>query len=274
MTNILSIAGFDPSGGAGVLADIKTFEQHGIQGFGTCTAITFQNDSTFEGVKWLSIEDIVSQIEILKKRFKINYIKIGLIENLKTLTEIVNFLNSDISKPFIIWDPILKASAGFQFHNQFENETLIKVLTSISLITPNIMEYEFIKSVCGVSDDKMASFCDVLLKGGHSTDSNSNDYLFENNKKHELKGKRSSYQKHGTGCVLSAAICSNLALGNSLHESCKNAKKYTFNYIKSSPNLLGFHTFKSSDFNPPSSLQLNMKKKVRLSLSKSESKNS
>jgi hydroxymethylpyrimidine/phosphomethylpyrimidine kinase len=73
----LSIAGFDPSAGAGILADIKTFEQCGVYGLGVCTAVTIQNDVEFEKVDWLSAESILSQIKILLKRFKVEVEKIG-----------------------------------------------------------------------------------------------------------------------------------------------------------------------------------------------------
>ena len=75
---VLSIAGFDPSGGAGVLADIKTFEQHKVQGMGVVTGLTFQNDSEFDGVKWVETTEIEKQIEILCRKFKFEFIKLGI----------------------------------------------------------------------------------------------------------------------------------------------------------------------------------------------------
>src|SRR5579872_773482 len=82
---VLSIAGFDPSGGAGVLADIKTFEQHKVLGMGVVTGLTFQNESEFDGVKWIPTDDIIRQIEILTRKYKFKFIKIGMLESLENL---------------------------------------------------------------------------------------------------------------------------------------------------------------------------------------------
>src|SRR5688572_10171990 len=112
----LSIAGFDPSSGAGVTADLKTFEAHKVQGLGVCTAITFQNDNEFDGLEWLTKEKLQAQLEPLFRKFKIRTAKIGLIRNLETLNWLVDYLLSKNPEMRIIWDPFLKASAGFTFH--------------------------------------------------------------------------------------------------------------------------------------------------------------
>src|ERR1035437_1980671 len=122
---VLSIAGFDPSGGAGVLADIKTFEQHKVLGMGVVTGLTFQNDSEFDGVKWVEIDDILKQIEILPKKFKFEFVKIGMIKDVQTLETIISNLKSKIQNPKLIWDPILKASAGFEIHKNLDKEKLL-----------------------------------------------------------------------------------------------------------------------------------------------------
>jgi len=112
----LSIAGFDPSAGAGVLADIKTFEANGVYGFGVVTALTYQNDIEFDKVEWMDVEKIEEQVAVLLRRFKMRHVKIGLIENIEVLDRLVQFLKTSISDPVIIYDPIIKASAGFTFH--------------------------------------------------------------------------------------------------------------------------------------------------------------
>ena len=114
---VLSIAGFDPSAGAGVLADIKTFESNGVYGFGVASALTWQNDIEFEKVEWIDYYKIIQQISVLLRRFDIQYVKIGLIESLHVLNELTRFLKERIKNPVIIYDPILKASAGFVFHH-------------------------------------------------------------------------------------------------------------------------------------------------------------
>src|SRR5260221_632714 len=101
---VLSIAGFDPSGGAGILADIKTFEQHKVSGMGVVTGLTFQNDSEFDGVKWIEPNEIIKQIDVLTRKFKFQFVKIGMLESLDVLEKIISRLKANGSK--LIWDPI------------------------------------------------------------------------------------------------------------------------------------------------------------------------
>src|SRR4051812_8564103 len=103
MVRALSIAGFDPSAGAGVLADVKTFEGNGVYGLGVVSALTWQNDKEFDKVEWIEVSKITSQIEVLLRRFDIKYVKIGLIENLMVLQEVVTFLKTNIERPIIIY---------------------------------------------------------------------------------------------------------------------------------------------------------------------------
>lgn len=246
---VLTIAGFDPSAGAGVLADIKTFETNKVYGLGVPSALTFQNDIEFKDVEWIALDKIISQIEFLQKRFQFEYIKIGLIENLEVLVQLISYFKtnpkSKILNPKFIWDPILKASAGYGFHNGFDKELLQKICKEIYLITPNVPE----ALILGPSDDAIKNaehlqqFCNVYLKGGHAIDKKGKDYLFTK------EGKLFSYNpkikevfpKHGSGCVLSSTITSNLAKGLKLHAACLRAKEYTSNFLISNKTLLGYH---------------------------------
>src|SRR5436190_18815289 len=88
---VISIAGSDPSGGAGLFADIKTFESHKVAGLGIVSALTYQTDCTFEKVDWIPVEKILEQAEILLKRFPVKVIKIGLIESLQVLETITDY---------------------------------------------------------------------------------------------------------------------------------------------------------------------------------------
>ena len=178
---VLSIAGFDPSGGAGLLADIKTFEANKVQGLGVVSALTFQNESTFEKVEWIEAEKIALQIEVLHQKNEFKYVKIGIIQNIDSLIFIINYLNKLINKRpiYIIWDPIIRASAGFEFHKAFQTEKLLEVLNGIFLITPNTEEAKFLT---GMDDEKqaaefLAKNCNVLLKGGHNVKEKGKDFL-------------------------------------------------------------------------------------------------
>jgi len=265
-TYVMSIAGFDPSGGAGILADIKTFEANKVCGMGAVSAITFQNDTEFDGLKWVETDEIVKQVLILKRKFDFTVIKIGLIKDLETLENVISNCQHHISlqhtnsrSPLhptssrtrgafsdcqVIWDPIIKASAGFEFHENFESEKLFSVLKNIFLITPNVDEIKFLTGI----DDPMEAarelsyYCNVLLKGGHNVVEPGVDYLFTNGKIEKISPtEKNVFPKHGSGCILSSAIAANLALGNDLISSCINAKKYVEQILSSSTTLLGVH---------------------------------
>lgn len=241
---VLSIAGFDPSGGAGILADIKTFEANHVCGMGVLSALTFQNDIHLEGLKWVKTGEILKQIAVLEKRFEFSVVKIGLIGNLDVLEEVVKALKQTQPGRRIIWDPIVRASAGFQFHSHFKREQLLSALENCFLITPNTEEAVFL---AGIDDpmeaaQRLAKYCNVLLKGGHNKDEPGVDFLFGPNPVEKiLPAVEKVFPKHGSGCVLSAAIVANLAKGNDLSTACRNAKKYIGQFLSSNQTLLGTH---------------------------------
>ncbi len=241
---VLSIAGFDPSGGAGILADIKTFETHRVYGLGVLSAITSQNDREFDSIKWLKTEEILKQISVLQRRFEFSVIKIGLIENLETLKEVISIVKSSLSNIQLIWDPIIKASSGFKFHEGFEKKKLFSILKDCFLITPNTDEAKFLTGINNPveASEILSNYCNVLLKGGHSKENVGVDYLFMQNEIEKIfPSVKKIFPKHGSGCVLSSAIVSNLALGYDLVTSCHNAKKYVENFLTSNTSKLGIH---------------------------------
>jgi hydroxymethylpyrimidine/phosphomethylpyrimidine kinase len=220
---VLTIAGFDPSAGAGVLADIKAFEHCGVYGQAVCTALTIQNESFFSKPGWLPWEQIKSQLNILSKARDFRCIKIGLVESPQTLEKIFKWLRKKYPNSFILWDPIIKASAGFEFHKQ-NAVSWQKLLTYANLITPNLPEAEFF----GIS--KGSSKTAVLVKGGHCSiaSKKSEDLLFLPNSPAPIKfaSKRiKSVERHGSGCVLSALILANFAKYNDLEKAVGEAKK-------------------------------------------------
>ena len=242
---VLSIAGFDPSAGAGVLADIKTFEANKVYGFAVPSALTHQNDIEFKHVEWITLDKIIFQIELLQRRFQFEYIKIGLIENLEVLYQLILYLKSTTKDSKFIWDPILKATAGYGFHKEVDNLLLEKICKEIFLITPNVPE----AIALGAFDDAVKNvkhfqqFCNVYLKGGHAVDNKGKDHLFTKEGKQfsfNPKGKN-VFSKHGSGCVLSSSLTANLAKGFKLHAACLRSKEYTSNFLKSNKSLLGYH---------------------------------
>jgi hydroxymethylpyrimidine/phosphomethylpyrimidine kinase len=244
---ILTIAGFDPSNGAGLTADVKTFETLKCYGFSVCTANTIQNDIEFKACHWISKTVILNQIEVLFKRFEINYAKIGIVENWKTLFVIVNKLqelNPDIK---IILDPILKSSSNFNFHSD-NTEKLDEILSKIHLLTPNYNEIQQLYPKKNIEETikHIQSKTNLFLKGGHHPKKIGQDVLFlKTNTEFVFNSKATNcLEKHGSGCVLSSAITSYLALGFLLEKACKKGKRYTEKFLSSNTSLLGFHSKK------------------------------
>jgi hydroxymethylpyrimidine/phosphomethylpyrimidine kinase len=246
LTTILSIAGFDPSGCAGLLADNKTIEANGGYCIAVNSANTMQNDTEFTNVYWTSEEQILEQYRILKRRFRFDVVKIGLIQNFEVLKNIVNELVADNSSVKIVWDPILRASAGFEFHSKVSEKELVEILQKIYLITPNLEEIKVLFPNLNPNDAgrTMQKYCNVLVKGGHGNGLESNDILFYNQNEYVLTGERKqNFSKRGTGCVLSSAIATNLAKGFKLPDACLNAKEYVTKYIVSNTSLIGEHEY-------------------------------
>ncbi|PJJ53109.1 hydroxymethylpyrimidine/phosphomethylpyrimidine kinase [Hymenobacter chitinivorans] len=243
----LSIAGFDPSGGAGLLADSKTLEALGVYGLGVCTALTVQNDVAFERVSWVPLADIQDQIRVLLSRFAVDFVKIGLVESLPRLLELLRWLRQHYPGKNIVWDPVLKASAGYEFH-QHPDAALVQALAAeLTLITPNLPEMLRLWPAASAEEaaEAVAGFCPVLLKGGHGSGDESVDILFANNTQYHFSHTRLPHgEKHGSGCVLSAAILAQLALGHDLPTACQRAKCYTTAFLASNDTLLGYHSFR------------------------------
>ncbi|MDR3000619.1 MAG: hydroxymethylpyrimidine/phosphomethylpyrimidine kinase [Fibromonadaceae bacterium] len=231
---ILSIAGFDPSAGAGVLADIKAFEHCKVYGQAVCTAFTKQNENFFEKPNWLPWEQIKSQLQILSEVRSFSYAKIGLVET-ETLEKIFKWLRKKYPDIFIIWDPILKASSGFEFYKQ-NAVTWQKLLGYANLVTPNLPEAEFL----GIT--KGSAKTAVLVKGGHSLDSKkSEDLLFLPNSPTPVKftSKRIGEERHGSGCTLSALILANFAKHKDLEKAISESKKSMQRFFENGSGKLG-----------------------------------
>ena len=241
---VISIAGFDPSAGAGILADIKTFEQLGVHGLGVCSALTVQTEKKFTGVRWISIDEIILQLQKLLEHYSVRFVKIGIVESMELLDEILRFIHKDFPHVKIIWDPIIKATTGFEFHHTIDKLLFMKCCSEVFLITPNSSEAMQLvnEQDAYVAAGQIALVTSVFLKSYISKDGSINDILFHKDMESNFKTDViDGFEKHGSGCVLSAAITSFLALGNDLKASCELARAYTFEFLRSTPGLLGQH---------------------------------
>lgn len=241
---VLSIAGVDPSGGAGLLADTKVFHQMGATGFGACTAITYQNEDELSGINWISWEQIRAQLEPLFTLYSINVVKIGIVENLEVLHRLLKYLRTKTEVEFVVWDPVMVASSGYRFHTSLSAEVLKDCMGMVDVVTPNQFEMEEMMALLGMSRvEELARYTNVIAKGGHLNGQVSEDTLY-------MVGGRSltltrerlkTTGKRGTGCSFSSAMAAAKHLGNSLEDSFEMAKTYVYELLKNSEEKLGNH---------------------------------
>lgn len=241
---VVSIAGLDPTAGAGLLADVKTCEQHRCLGFGVASALTVQTENTFHRVDWLPLTTILDQAAPLFAQYAVAVVKIGIIENFTVLDSLVRWITAQRADIRLVWDPVLAASAGFRFVDDVEPARLQEVLRRIYLVTPNVPEA---RQLAGIDDAQeaarqLARYCRVYLKGGHLTEHTGTDYLYEAEQVTTfLPGTHRAWPKHGSGCILSSAIAANLAWGKSLPQACTEGKAYIERILNSNENLLAYH---------------------------------
>jgi len=241
---VISIAGFDPSAGAGILADIKTFEQLGVYGFGVCSAITLQTEDEFKGIAWIPLHQIELQLDTLLQKYNVKFLKIGLIQTLEVLDELIQTVRRKYPSVKMIWDPILRTSSGFQVFQKTEERLLYEILSQVYLVTPNSDEAKKLMRAENalLAAKEMGRFTNVFLKSYADLHQEHCDVLIEEGKEYFFQTNRhEGFEKHGSGCVLSAAITASLAKGFDLKHSCEEAKIYTLEFLKSSEGLLGEH---------------------------------
>lgn len=232
---VLSIAGFDPCGGAGILADIKTFEQLKVKGMAVITANTLQTEQRFYELNWQPVADLCRHIEVLMQFYSIPAIKIGIVQDTDMLQQIISTIREQNENTFIIWDPVLKSSTGYTFFTEKDSGALKNTLNQIDLLTPNLPEFEQLQPFITAAQT-------VLLKGGHRKAQTGLDILFHQEQQIELPPTtQSAYPKHGSGCVLSAAIAAYIASGETIREACRQGKIYVERFLNSHPTLLGYH---------------------------------
>lgn len=243
---ILSVAGFDTCGGAGTLADIKTFQSIGAYGMAVITALTLQSENKVQYIHWRKIKDIQQDIEFLLQHYPISYFKIGIVKNLEMLNTILQI--AEQRKIKVIWDPVLKTSSLKQVFQKSNLNSIINILTKIHCITPNAIEATELSGKKSILEagKHLSTYTNVIIKGGHLAENTGTDYLFLHQKNKaiaippQLKNKK-IYPKHGSGCVFSSALTTYLAFGYSLKTSAQKAKHFTEKFLSSHKGLLGYY---------------------------------
>ena len=235
MKTALTIAGSDSSGGAGIQADIKTMTAHGVYAMSAVTALTAQNTTGVAAVMESSPEFLASQLDCIFTDIFPDAVKIGMVSSAGIINVIAEKLREYGAKNIVL-DPVMVATSGAKLISDAAIDTLKKeLIPAASVITPNIPEAEVLtgKKIASAGDMEKAAKeiyescgCSVLIKGGHSLN-DANDYLYTSDGGNWFNGKRiRNPNTHGTGCTLSSAIASNLALGYDIPASVERAKKY------------------------------------------------
>lgn len=246
MKTVLSIAGSDCSGGAGIQADLKTFTVHGLYGMTVITALTAQNTTGVSGILEVTPQFVEQQLDAVFTDIVPDAVKIGMVSSAEIIEAITSKLIQYKAKNIVV-DPVMFATSGSKLLNDGAMKALKTELLNIAdVITPNISEAE---SLCGFGIKTSADMLkaaqtiahnisgSVLIKGGH-LHASADDLLLERGKPYWFKEKKiDNSNTHGTGCTLSAAIASNLAVGYSMQESIANAKKYITGAIEAGLDL-------------------------------------
>lgn len=236
MRTALTIAGTDPSGGAGIQADLKTMTAHRVYGMSAITAVVAQNTTGVTGIMEVTPEFLAEQLDDVFTDIFPDAVKIGMVSSSALIRVIAKKLKQYHAKNIVL-DPVMVATAGSKLISDEAISTLKEVLIPLAdVITPNIPEMEVLSGMTIQSDRDMeraaAKFagdtchCAVLCKGGHQLN-DANDLLYTDGENLWFYGKRiATSNTHGTGCTLSSAIASNLAKGRGLAESVRRAKAY------------------------------------------------
>lgn len=243
MKNLLTIAGSDSCGGAGIQADLKTFSAHGVYGMSVITAVTAQNTQGVFAVQDISPEIIGAQIEAIFEDIDVHGVKIGMVSQISTIKIIAEKLKQ--YKPAkVVLDPVMISKSGYDLLQPEAKEALIDELIPLAtLITPNLPEAEEITKIKieNIEDMKKAAEIIhnmgvkyVLVKGGHLPDK-AIDVLYDGDVFTFYESARiDTKNTHGTGCTLSSAIASNLGKGVDVKEAVKEAKEYITTAIENS----------------------------------------
>lgn len=242
LPKMIAIAGFDPSAGAGITADSKAAEQCNVYCMGVCSAITVQNEELFQSVYWTPKHQILEQLDILLNKHHPHYFKIGLIENSEVLNAVVNTIRQYNPKAYIVWDPILKASAGFTFHDN--GFSVKRILEQIDLITPNDIELSMLFHTTNLEVLQMLvrdTKCDILWKGGHKINPHAEDILVQTDQINYNILIRSGNEKHGTGCTYSTVVTALLSKGIPLPEACRYAQRYVSSLRNHNDGKIALH---------------------------------
>ena len=246
MKTVLTIAGFDPSAGAGVLADIKTISRFGCYGVAAVTSLTLQNTRGVFGARHQTADAVFGQLKVIFDDLEVGAIKIGMLPT----REVVEAVADSISKqsiPHIVLDPVIRSTSGFELVNEDALKAIIqRLFPLVSIVTPNAAEAGLITGLSVHDQTEMEQAAramialgasSVLVTGGDLGGGFATDLLVDDGVVAYTRERVVSAQTHGTGCTFSSALASLLVRGLPLRESIPIAKEYVAAAIRGAPGL-------------------------------------
>ncbi len=238
--NVLSIGGSDPSSGAGIQSDVKTFENHDVYGFTVITAITSQNTKKISKIAPISTKDIRTQLESVLSDFQIDAIKIGMVYD-SSIIKIVNTMIKNQKCPIVV-DPIIESTTKKILLKKSAIDSYKRYIIPLAtIITPNKKEAKILSGSSKAEDaakelQKLGAK-NVIITGFRESEKEIEDFVMEVDNNYILKGKKIKIINHGSGCNYSASITASLARKKSIYEATVTAKEYVYQSIKKSKNL-------------------------------------
>ncbi|HJM45484.1 MAG TPA: bifunctional hydroxymethylpyrimidine kinase/phosphomethylpyrimidine kinase, partial [Candidatus Nitrosopelagicus sp.] len=238
--NVLSIGGSDPSSGAGIQSDVKTFENHDVYGFTVITAITSQNTKKISKIAPISTKDIRTQLESVLSDFQIDAIKIGMVYD-SSIIKIINTMIKNQKCPIVV-DPIIESTTKKILLKKSAIDSYKKYIIPLAtIITPNKKEAKIL-SGCSKAEDAAKELQklgakNVIITGFRESEKEIEDFVMEVDNNYILKGKKIKIINHGSGCNYSASITASLARKKSIYEATVTAKEYVYQSIKKSKSL-------------------------------------
>ena len=244
----LTIAGSDPSGGAGIQADLKTFAALGVYGATVITALTAQNTHGVSGIHKVPASFIAEQFEAVTSDLKVSAAKTGMLGDAETVICVAELVTRQ-RLPWLVVDPVMVATSGYLLLTPDAIAVIVaKLLPLADLVTPNLAEAGRLlgRFPAATLDEMRAQAVQVralgcravLLKGGHGTQNEAIDVLATGEGITEYSRPRVATQNtHGTGCTLAAAIAAGLAKGLALHAAVEAAKDFVWRALASGAHL-------------------------------------
>jgi len=247
----LTVAGLDPSGGAGIVADIRTFSRFGCFAAAAVTSLTFQNTTGVFGAVHQTADAVRRQIEPVVDDYDVAAVKTGMLPTREIIETVAAIIRERHLKNVVV-DPVVRSTSGYDLIDDAALEALIENLFRLAdVITPNLPEAERIAQMKIASEDDIFAAAEkmralgarnVLIKGGHlkakGKSKKAKDFLFVNGEMTVFEAEFvDTTATHGTGCTLAAAIAANLALGKDLADAVRIAKDFVTDAIRTAPNL-------------------------------------